>query len=171
MSKRFRNLILVLICILALSTPWAIWQLQKDKPINAWIIDKTVPTNDYREHRGLCWVLNHLKFSNSLTAKPFDYRQDYYGYFPTAKGDKIKEISPALSRPDLIYIADSYGVYQDDFKEQSAGAKSPLIYGGLSSRELLYIKQNLAGSTLIAEFNTMGSPTSPEVREQLEAIT
>lgn len=171
MSKRYRNLTLALICILVLITPWAIWQLQKDKPINAWIIDKTVPTNDYREHRGLFWVLNHLKFSNSLTAKPFDYRQDYYGYFPTAKGDKIKEISPALSRPDLIYIADSYGVYQDDFKEQSAGAKSPLIYGGLSSRELLYIKQNLAGSTLIAEFNTMGSPTSPEVREQLEAIT
>jgi len=75
--------------------------------------------------------------------------------------------------PDLIYIADTYGVYQEDyFADNLKGDRSSLIYGGLSETDLLKIEKKLRKyMTLIAEFNSLASPTSTDVRGRLEGLT
>ncbi|MGC5326113.1 hypothetical protein ACPW7N_11610 [Brevibacillus sp. SYSU BS000544] len=138
-----------------------------------WILDKTVPNQDYREHKGLMWALNHYKVLNKETGSSFRYDQDYFGFFPKSDGTyQTKELPVNEENPDLIYVADTYGVYTDDFLlKNRQGTRSELIYGGLQDQDIMRIKQHLKnGNTLIAEFNTMASPTSSAARKQMEDI-
>lgn len=153
--------------------PYIFWQLTPSQPLKVWILDKTVPTNEYREHKGLMWALNYFKFNNELAGKEFYYDKDYYGFFPNTNGPyHTRDLPSGNGSPDLIYIADTYGVYQDDYlKVNLQGNRSGLIYGGLSASDMFKIRNALHnGNTLIAESNSLGSPTSPEVRSELEAM-
>ncbi|WP_206670258.1 hypothetical protein, partial [Escherichia coli] len=86
--------------------------------------DKTVPDNSFQEHAGLFWTLNHLKYKKS-TGDFYNLEKDYLGYFPnntqglgTIKDLQRKsesEIRSISKKHDLIYLADSYGIYEGDF--------------------------------------------------------
>jgi hypothetical protein len=70
-------------------------------------------------------------------------------------------------------LADTYGVYRQDLgsKERMEAAleRSPKIYGGLTPEEARAAVGALpAGKTLVAEFNTLGSPTGADARATLE---
>ncbi|NTW05902.1 MAG: hypothetical protein HGA27_07285, partial [Peptococcaceae bacterium] len=130
-----------------------------------------VPTTDYREHKGLFWILNYQKIANKQTDSGFNYNADYFGYHPDEKTYKIKALKDSGQIPNLIYLADTYGVYTDDLKSKPTEERSEKIYGGLSQDELSIIKKNLYNNTLITEFNSMGSPTSPNSRRELESIS
>lgn len=62
--------------------PIIAWNNMPQTPLNIWIVDKTVPIPEYREHKGLMWALNHNKVTNEKTGKPFQYETDYFGFFP-----------------------------------------------------------------------------------------
>ncbi|MHB8126303.1 MAG: hypothetical protein ACYDEJ_11815 [Desulfitobacteriaceae bacterium] len=64
--------------------PYILWLLKPAQPLQVWIMDKTVPTKDYREHKGLMWVLNHFKINDELAGREFQYDTDYYGFFPVS---------------------------------------------------------------------------------------
>ncbi|QRG68999.1 hypothetical protein [Brevibacillus choshinensis] len=158
-----------------IALPFIVWQVSPTHSLSVWILDKTVPNMDYREHKGLMWALNHFKILNQSTGESFAYDQDYYGFFPEADGKyHTKDLPEAQSenRPQLIYLTDTYGVYSDDFlKDNVQGTRSKLIYGGLTDQDLSRISQNLKnGATFVAEFNTMASPTSASSRKQMEQI-
>lgn len=141
--------------------------------MKVWIVDKTVPNTDYREHKGLMWVLNSDKIVKPETGEAYRYNKDYYGFFPIDKKNyKIKELPATIENPDLIYLADTYGVYKDDyFSANAEGTRSELMYGGLTEAELNTIKSNLGGgNTVIAEFNTASSPTNIADREKMREI-
>ncbi|SHH14322.1 hypothetical protein SAMN02745221_01784 [Thermosyntropha lipolytica DSM 11003] len=162
--------IVMIIIFLFISTPFIIFAAQKPSSLNVWIIDKTVPTKDFREHKGLVWILNNMKIKNALTQEYFDYTRDYFGFYPQDDAYDIFPIEP--NNPDLIYIADTYGVYTDDFNKLNAeGTKSNLIYGGLSEAEWFQIKSYLNnGRTVVAEFNTIEYPTGEKVRKEMEDV-
>src|SRR5262249_50815762 len=68
---------------------------------------------------------------------------------------------------------DTYGVYHDDLLSgepmKAALERSPKIYGGCEPAEAEAAAAAVrAGTTLIAEFNTLGSPTGGEERRTLE---
>lgn len=177
MLKTLKNYTIILYFLLAVSflglLPYIIWQLSPSQPLQVWILDKTVPINDFREHKGLMWALNYFKINNELAGKAFHYDTDYYGFFPNSKNNYyIKDLPSENGSPDLVYIADTYGVYQDDYlTANQQGNRSPLIYGGLSASDMSKIRNALHdGNTLIAESNSLASPTSTEVRSQLEAL-
>ena len=71
--------------------------------------------------------------------------------------------SNSYDESDIIYIADTYGVYKEDFpwiKKDREGYRSSLIYGGLQMEEWEAITDRLQQkkrSTLIAEFNSLAS--------------
>ncbi|WP_289136059.1 hypothetical protein [uncultured Brevibacillus sp.] len=173
MKSKIIQISIVVAFIMAI--PFIVWQLIPSTSLSVWILDKTVPNNDYREHKGLMWALNHFKILNKTTGKSFANDQDYFGFFPGEAGQyQIKDLPEATSQdqPQLIYLTDTYGVYSDDFQaNNAAGTRSTLIYGGLMDQDVTRIQHNLKkGTTLIAEFNTMASPTSPATRKQMEAI-
>lgn len=68
----------------------------------------------------------------------------------------------------ILYIADTYGVYENDFNEKPSTERSKLVYGGLSLVEVELIKKaGYKGRTVIAEFNSFSSPTNEAAREQI----
>lgn len=165
--------ILSIIIGLVLLGPIFVWNNMPVTPLNIWIVDKTVPIPDYREHKGLMWVLNHNKVINEKTGSTLRYDKDYFGFFPLSKEVyDIRDIPDTKENPDLIYLTDTYGVYTDDYLMPNIkGTRSNLLYGGLDKEELNKIVNNIGdGRTLIGEFNIASSPTNMENRKELEVL-
>ncbi|GLC89755.1 hypothetical protein [Lysinibacillus piscis] len=168
--KRIYLAVSIIIMFLAIPIIW--WYVEDDKPIHVAILDKTVPNETYREHLGLSWFLNHYKYT--LNQQSYDVTKDYYGVKPDDKKKSVteKKLPTDYSDYDVIYLADMYGVYEDDFKENTRlGERSEKIIGGLTSEEWQSIVNRLASkekSMLIAEYNTFASPTSEAVRKELQ---
>jgi hypothetical protein len=153
--------------------PVIYWDRMSATRLNIWVADKTVPMPDYREHKGLMWILNHNKIAYSKTEDYFRYDKDYFGFFPvSANVYDTKEMPKGNENPDLIYVTDTYGVYTDDYLTPNVkGTISNMIYGGLSLEELNSIKTNIGnGNTVIGEFNIASAPTNRENRKELESI-
>lgn len=157
---------------LAFALPWAAWYLIPAKPIAALIVDKTVPEDSRREHTGLMWVLNHLRYTRT-DGEPWQYARDYAGFIPLPHGHYEIRPLPATGRGyDLIYLVDTYGVYIDDFERLNVdGTHSPKIYGGMSDAEVASVREGVeSGATLIGEFNSFASPTTGAARAGLEEL-
>jgi hypothetical protein len=166
-----RALVIGLVAVLTLgalaAAPWALWQAAPDRPLDIVVVDKTVAKPDYRKHAGLFWLLRHEKIVQRGTGQPFRDDRDYAGYRHTADGQpRIVPIPPRAS--DLTYIADTYGVYEDDLQGRPLGLRSRLIYGGMSLNEVRSVTRGLRpGATLVGEFNCIASPTVGQAREEL----
>lgn len=158
----------IILVMAVTASPFLIWQLKKPTDLNMLVIDKTVPDQTFREHQGLMWMLNQAKVRKD--GKPYKISKDYAGFYP--KGDKTYSIKslPKTNSADMIYITDTYGVYKEDLGVKAKrGDRSQLVYGGMTSEDVSYVKKALNGrtKTLIGEFNTFGSPTSLDVRKEL----
>lgn len=129
-------------------------------------MDKTVPKKDYREHQGLFMVLESKKVIRK-DGELYDVGLDYFGYDPY---DQKSFPSYNKKGPlDLIYIADTYGVYSDDLQKNPDGEKSKFIYGGMELLEWNAIMNSKGkDTTLIAEFNTFAAPTEDVPRRVIE---
>ena len=161
------------VILIIIASPFVYWKVQESKTLKVVIIDKTVPDNTYREHKGFMWILNNLKIKNGDSNTEYDYDKDYYGFFPLANEKyTIKEIPEELGKPNLIYLTDTYGVYNEDFYESNkdAGNRSKIIYGGTKASEVASIKNALGNNTIIGEFNILASPTDDKVREEIQDI-
>lgn len=159
---------IIITVFILLSSPFWGWLMKPVTQLDILIIDKTVPDETYREHLGLTWFLNQQKI-RKYNGQDYQLEEDYVGFVP--KANKTFEVRPYPNneqKHDIIYIADGYGVYEEDLLSgNEQGERSKLIYGGMTEEDVEYLR-NAAfqkGTTLIAEFNTFGSPTSQEVRQ------
>jgi hypothetical protein len=173
-NGKFLLIAYIFFVLLLLLSPFWLWALKPSKPLDVLIVDKTVPNPNYREHKGLIWILNHEKYRQT-SRKRYDFRQDYYGFVLKAgKQFSVKELPKNLRDYEVIYLADQYGVYEEEFTgENPLGERSKHLYGGLQMDELTRIENELLngnGKTLIAEFNTFASPTTDEVREKISNL-
>lgn len=146
------------------------WHLQPSRELRVAIVDKTVPEPSRREHAGLVWVLNHRKILQP-GGQPFQADQDYYGFYPLpGRQWEVREGSLAARSPELIYLADTYGVYAEEFYGAALGNRSRDLYAGLRDEEVRDIQSALPGClTLVGEFNTFANPTSGAAREACQA--
>ncbi|MEW6363562.1 MAG: hypothetical protein AB1714_02865 [Acidobacteriota bacterium] len=161
------------------AVPWIVYVLRAEQPLKVVVLDKTVPYETRKEHRSLFWLLGHLKVVQPDGA-PYDPSKDYVGAFPGAEpGDPpartVDLTTEVAMQADLIYLADTYGVYTGDLASKAsmkeALERSRRIYGGLTVQEAnAVVAAAESGKTVVAEFNTLGSPTSPEARETLESL-
>jgi hypothetical protein len=157
--------------------PRAFYEIRLARHVDLCVLDKTVPFRNWFEHRSLYWLLRHL---NVVKADGTHYaiERDYLGAYPPAVPGDPPERTRDLTDRDvaaaqLVYLADTYGVYRDDLKSkdrmEAALERSPEIYGGLTPAEARAAAWAPgAGKTLIAEFDTLGSPTGSEARQTLE---
>ncbi len=167
----------ILLVALLFLVPWAIHELAPSRVLDVAVVDKTVPFRDRIEHRSLFWLLNHLKIVKPDGAA-YDRDRDYLGAFPgPTPGDPpartVDLTAERARRADLVYLADTYGVYRKDLESgpamKAALERSRPLYGGLTAAEAEAARAALAaGRTVIAEFNTLGSPTGAEARGTLE---
>ena len=168
--NKFYIVMLIVITLLAVS--FISWQLKQGSELNVLIIDKTVPTDDYREHKGLTWLLNQQKYYPK-DSNYYDYRTDYVGVSPGENGNyDILPWPEDVEEFDVIYFADTYGIYEEDFVREEAGEyRSEKLYGGLLTEEVDRVKPALwNGATLVAEFNTFASPTTMQARDDITSL-
>ena len=126
-SKVFISIFIGILILLIL--PFLIWQISPQKNLDVLIIDKTVPDDSFREHKGIVWALKYNKYVKNNN-KEYDLKTDYAGFVPEKENKyKIRSIEDGLNSDlDLIYMADTYGVYEDEFfKKEFEGQRSELI--------------------------------------------
>ncbi len=79
-----------------------------------------------------------------------------------------------LGNPDILYLADNYGVYVNDYLHHDFSTHldySNLIFGGFDVKEVEVIERFInRGGHLIAEFNTFASPTHSLAGKRLEYL-
>jgi hypothetical protein len=163
MNKKYLWFLLLLIPAI----PYFLWQVKTETPLSVVILDKTVPEDDYREHSGLTWLLNHWKIVTPEDSRSY-HHTDYAGWHPESENDeKIRELDLSSVNPDLIYIADTYGVYPEQAGNSERGTDP--IYGGLTQEDVYQIDNALKedGSVLVTEFNTLASPTEEKAKKAM----
>jgi hypothetical protein len=171
-------------------TPWVVtialaallalpvaWLLRPASETRVAILNKTVPFENYREHVRLMWLLSHHKVVPPSERLLWDYTSDYVGYDPrTEQWRDLKDSD--LEGRNLVYIADTYGVYVDDFAVEKKVVRkiehlelSRRIYGGMTAEEAEVITRFVkAGGRLVAEFNSFATPTGLEARRSMEKL-
>ncbi len=159
---------------------FSVWYFTPGVSLQILVMDKTVRDQTYQEHQGIFWTLDHLKYQKSGGGF---YRsdRDYLGFFPNGQADygaskdlagkSEDEIKSLVDKTQLIYLADSYGVYESDFIKEKQDEKSKKIYGGLdySDIQLLKIAKD-QGKVIVAEYNSIASPTPKPIRTEFENL-
>lgn len=173
-------IIIVGIIILLLTTSWILWLVKPSKSLDVYILDKTVPTKERTEHKSVNWVLNHEKYVKS-SGNLYDLNKDYYGFFPIStksqefdfKSIRIHEIEDVAYDYDMLYYADTYGVYYNEwYKQGSSDVKhTQKVYGGLNQNDYLLMKRmKELKKLIITEFNLYDAPTNGLIREKVESL-
>lgn len=181
MNKKFYiPIIIVGIIALVLLVSWMAWLFKPSKPLEAYILNKTVPTLERIEHKSFNWVLNHSKYIKN-DGSLYDLKSDYYGFFPLNtksqefdfKSVRIHEIDDIANDYDMLYYADTYGVYYNEwYKQGSSNVKhTQKVYGGLNQNDYLLLKRMKELKKLIVtEFNLYNAPTNGLIREKVESL-
>ncbi len=156
------------------------WLFKPKKELDIFILDKTVPTKERREHKSLHWVLNHERFVKP-NKKRYNLSKDYFGFYPLSsekeefnfKSLAMADLKPLAKSVDLAYYTDTYGVYYKDWYSNKSPKLKPRqkVYGGLNQTDYLFLKElKERDKTIITEFVMLGEPTSGLVREKTEAL-
>jgi len=169
-----KYLLYFLLIVVFFSLPTILWYVEKTQTLEVAIIDKTVPDEQYREHLGINWLLNYEKYVKKSGEK-YSLVDDYYGMHvdEVKQTYTIKEPPESYDNADVIYVADTYGVYENDLtwiEDKRQGRGSILISGGMGDDEWTAIQQRLTSeerSTLIVEFNSFASPTDANVQKRM----
>lgn len=145
---------------------FGIWFITPTKNLSLLVVDKTVPEPNYREHQSIFWLTKHWRMSNE-DGDFRKYDRDYLGYHPETD---LKELltEEHLVGKDLLYLADTYGIYdyQDGLTDYELRLPNELIdidliFGGFNTQEANIIKDysTKKDHVLIGEHNIFGYPT------------
>lgn len=144
------------------------------------IIDKTEITNKGQEHVSLTWVLNHERYTKT-SKKLYGVSDDYFGFFPL-KGENFRlkglerftprQLDQLSTDAKAAYFSDTYGVFSNEwYSQKNVTERSGIVYGGMSKEDIgLLQRMKDKHKLIITEFNTIGSPTAPEIRQQFEQL-
>jgi hypothetical protein len=152
--------------------PHLVWLILPAKSTALVIVDKTVAHDDYREHRALTWMLRALKVKRA-DGTFYETGRDYVGFDPATRTGRDLRAAD-LASADAVFITDTYGVYVADYKDpgdREALDRSRRLYGGMTASEAAVVDDFSArGGLVIAEFNTLASPTPDDARARLESV-
>lgn len=156
------------------------WVLAPKKVMPILIVDKTVLTPEGQEHNSFTWLLWHQKYVKANG--DFYYTEsDYFGFFPkTGDTFEIRDLmSYSSGQIDELsqefagaYYTDTYGMYYNEwFLDTLQSENSRKVYGGMDEHDFLFLKLMKEQEKLILmEFNTIGNPTSSNIRSRTEEL-
>jgi len=176
-KRKNKGLLLIVILFVALIVvclPLIRFVLKPASPVVTAVYDKTVLNRNAREHAGLLWFLTHKKVV-PIEGKSFKDPTSYYGLHWDSKGEYYEKALPSLpEKADLLYIADTYGIYRKvQIGLVPESGVSNLLYGGLTQTDVDSLRDFLntdRANTVVAEYNSFGTPTHPFVRAQMESL-
>ncbi|MFO7620826.1 MAG: hypothetical protein R6W81_06105 [Bacteroidales bacterium] len=172
MKKPLLIVIIILAVLVALPVVNLIrWTFQEKKPLDIIILNKTVPTLERIKHKSFVWILTNNRFVKKDNKASYSYKKDYYGFSPTRplkeRGSTKREyrLSDMIDLPeksDALYIADTYGVFFNDFYVGiNKSRRSRRLYGGLNNNDYILINEMKEKNKLvILEYNTFDFPTA-----------
>lgn len=179
MKKLNLKLLALLVLFSLLFISFAFWLFKPAQKLNIFILDKTVADNTYREHAAFVWILNAGKIQKP-NKQPYSVSKDYYGFLPKEPNSKeqykirsirLFEVLTLSDQLDMAYYTDNYGVFSSDISNPGVNIKPYLIYGGLNQNDYLLLREmKRKNKLIITEFNLLGSPTSPLIREKTEDL-
>jgi hypothetical protein len=157
-----------------------LWFFGPKKELNVFILDKTVPSKERKEHKSFHWVLNHNRYVKE-NQKRYRLKEDYYGFFPINaekeqfdfKSVSLRDVESISRSVDFAYFADTYGVYYNDWyqKTKSKVRSEQKVYGDLNQNDYLLLKELInKGKTIVTEFVLLNKTTSGLVREKTEDL-
>ncbi|MDF2157811.1 hypothetical protein [Algoriphagus sp. CAU 1675] len=172
--KQLWPFILVIVVIPFLSFAW--WYFTPSKVLGVIILDKTVVDDQFREHSGLVWTLNHDKYTKA-DGSFYQKESDYNGFFPDPKTDSgqirdfsqfsDQQIAELIEKNELFFLTDTYGQYA--ISQDSSDEKA--VYGGLNESDLKVLGEAIKQEkTIVAEYNSMASPTEKLIRAEFENL-
>lgn len=177
----WKSLLVSLTTVALLSSPlWIphlLWRAAPLVYLRLLVVNYTVPTDKYRNHLGLFWLLNHLKITDQLEkGKLWRKEDDYVGFRPGLVNGGTRLHEANLSLYDWVYVVDTYGVWLEasnvgTTEVATPGERPKLVFGGLAMRdveELSYFAGR--GKNIILEFNSFDGPTQREPREAAESL-
>ena len=162
---------------------WLTWFLSPAQRFDLLIIDKTVVNEQANKQRGLTWLLEQERYLP--TSGEYEPGEMSIGFKPTGEGRyeitgfETKDSAECVrlaSAYDGAYIADAYGIFETSWYQEypelgPVTRPTRKIYGGLHRNDITVLrtleKQN---KLIIAEFSSLGPPTPPDVRKELESI-
>ncbi|MCF7803144.1 MAG: hypothetical protein K9N46_12575 [Candidatus Marinimicrobia bacterium] len=150
------------------------------KPLDLFILDKTVPTQERTEHRSFIQIVINNKYTDGA-GNLYRPATDYYGFFPKKEGGyNIRDfrnteeaaLDSIARHASGTYFTDTYGIYNDDWHSIRHLIEAPsLVYGGLHQNDVTLLRKMKRHHKLIMmEFNTLSPPTSPTLRVQVERL-
>lgn len=180
MKKTLLITIIVLIVILILPAAGFVgWFFKEKKPMNVVILDKTVHSLEREKHRSLTWVLANSRIVKKDNNRKYLLRKDYYGFYPIKplrskqfkRNDfRLAELIKIADNNDVIYYADTYGVFFNDWYQGiNRSRRSRKLYGGLNNNDyLLLAEMRKRDKLVILEYNTFDFPTSAFEKYRVE---
>lgn len=172
MKKTLIIIVIILVILLALPVINLIrWTAQPKKPMDIILVDKTVPTLERENHRSISWILTNGRFVDKEKKSTYSLTRDYYGFVPLkpmrdkkfGRNDyRLTDVPSLAEENDAIYIADTYGVYTNDwYRGFSRTRRSRKLYGGLNNNDYLLVKEMKDRNRLIIlEYNSFDYPAS-----------
>jgi hypothetical protein len=156
-----------------------IWHIKPSRALEVAVLDKTVLSYSedddivkdtvYRKHQGLFWLMNQQKYVKS-DGTSYDFTKDYYGPILDEEGAPAgeRELKSIKTKPDLLYLADAYGLGNDSFGYYNGGSPKN---GGISNDDLSVVAYAYgSGAPIIGETTLFSSPLSDSVYSQLTSL-
>ena len=173
-SRATKLALILLFVALLITLPIIWWRVIPNAELTVSVYNKTVPDGKAQQHLALSWFLNQYKYPNE-EGLLFNPKNTYLGYHPL-KEDPVKDLTGLTDKTDLLYIADTYGIYRsgEGFSRDTTqeGVRN-LIWGGASASDASIIRDFLnreRSSTVVSEYNTFATPTPTYVQAQLYEI-
>ena len=156
------------------------WYLSPNKKLVVAIVDKSLYSEQGKQHVSLNWVLGQEKFSKT-NQQQYQQTKDYFGFFKSPNGSFVlnglerfssNQLEQLSKDADLAYFTNSYGVFKNDgHGKADQGNGAFLQQTGMSAQDLqLLSSMKSQGKLVIVEFNAIAPPTSPQVRSNFELL-
>lgn len=171
-----KKILLIIVIILAVILVLPVvnlmrWSFQTKKPMGIILVDKTVPTLERENHKSVSWILTNGRYVDKEKKSGYSLRKGYYGFYPMrplrdhqwGRNDyRLTDVINLAEKNDAIYIADSYGVFFNDwYRGINKSRRSRKLYGGFNNTDFLLIKEMKDRNRLIImEYNSFDYPTS-----------
>ncbi len=138
---------------------WVRWATTPDRDVDLLVYDSTVFEDERRQHNAVGLVMTYLKV-------PFDNATDYVG----SKPGGLPFGTWPTERPDLIILADAYGVYVNDEADVDPNGEIRITSSFPRSYALDVGRWADEGAVVMGEFNMMHEPTDPATSELLQRL-
>jgi len=178
-----KRITLILIGIVSILAIWLVisyfrWEKLPRTSHSIYILDKTISSGDYTEHKSLFWVLSNLRFEKP-NKTPYRMDRDYYGFFPidaehgtfNFRTIRLAQIERYADSLDAVYYVDCYGVYSESWTMSKNRPLGEKVYGGLNQNDYLLLKaMKERGKMIVAEHNLFSRTGGGLVKEKLTEL-